>query len=103
MAYYTEDYNYGMMHWACVECLVRPMCDERCNRTYYRHYLCEPCDNGCASFPCKEVEKVQMYELIFRVYGHQMMEAWNKQIGETSIFRLMKLPEKSFDKWWITK
>jgi hypothetical protein len=44
-----------------------------------------------------------MYERIYRVYGNQAMEAWNKNIEEQSIFRLAKPPEKSFDNWWFQK
>jgi hypothetical protein len=88
MPYYNHD-GWGTIHWACVECLVRPMCNERCNRTYYKHYLCEPC-NECDGFPCKEVKKLQMYETIFRAYGDQIFECTNKYFEERSIFKLLK-------------
>ena len=88
MSYYTQE-GWGTMHWACVECLVRPMCNERCNRTYYKHYLCEPC-NGCVNFPCKEVKKLQMYETVFRAYGDQILEAYDIYFKETSIFKFLK-------------
>lgn len=102
MAYYIQHYGHKKIHWACVECLVRPMCNKRCNRTNYKHYLCERC-NECNEFPCKEVEKLQMYERLLSTYGHQMMEVWDKHLKETSIFRLINLSRTSFDNWWVQK
>jgi hypothetical protein len=87
------------MHWACVECLVRPMCSERCDRTYYKHYLCEKC-NDCNRYPCDEVKKLQMYERLWMVYGDKIIQAWNDQ---PSIFSFLKPPKKSFNNWWVTK
>ena len=98
MPAYTHD-RYRMekyMHWACKKCLVRPICNENCHRTKYKHYYCEPCDNACCSYPCPKVKKQLMYERVFEVYGDQMMEAWNKYMRETSLFgRLIRRPLES--------
>lgn len=89
---YSDIYHHcTVIHWACKECLVRAMCNERCGRTYLQHYLCEHCE-GCLTFPCKKVKTSQMYETISRTYGDQMLKAYDKYLEETSIFRLLKRP-----------
>jgi hypothetical protein len=79
---------YGEIHWACSDCLVRPACTQRCERTNYKHQLCEPCEKDCCSkYPCKEVLTAKMYETIWENYGDQML----KYYAESSLFsRLMK-------------
>jgi len=96
MPYYTDYWGYKYIHWACKDCIVRPMCKENCHRTRFKHYLCEPCSasNDCNSYPCKEVKKMQMYERVFNAYGDIMFEEFEKHLKRTSIFRLMKIPKK---------
>lgn len=92
--YYTTRFNWQEIHWACIECLVRPMCNERCSRTYYKHYLCEPC-NDCEGYPCKLVEKAQMYECIQIAYGDKLFKYYDEHLKQTSIFRFLKRPLES--------
>ena len=82
-------YMYGIIHWACTDCLVRPACSQLCNRTKYKHPLCEKCDNGCANFPCKRVLTAQMYEMVWENYKDQILVYFN----ETTLFsKLIKRP-----------
>ena len=93
MVFYTS----GSIHWSCVECLVRPMCRERCHKTYLDHWKCEGCDKRqcmVTGFPCKTVEKYLMWERVQRAYGDQMLAHMKKHIEQTSIFSLFKI-EKS--------
>jgi hypothetical protein len=85
MPFYTNR-GWGSMHWACVECLVRPMCAQRCDKTYLKHWKCENCDGrGCMDkgFPCKTVERYQMYETVEKAYGH-LLPQMIKQLNESS-------------------
>ena len=87
------------MHWACVDCLVRAMCSQRCDRTYYKHYLCENCP-GCLTYPCNKIKKLQIYERVWLAYGDKFIQAWKDQ---PSLFDLIKQPKKPFTKWWYRK
>jgi hypothetical protein len=101
MPYYKNE-GWGEMHWACLECLVRPMCKERCDKTYLAHWSCEGCDGrGClnSGFPCKTTERYIMFERVQERFGEQIVELVRKNLEETSVIhqliKLMKKREKS--------
>ena len=84
MAHYTQYYGYRQIHWACVECLVRPMCNKRCHKSYHKHQLCEGC-NECNGYPCEKVQKVKMFEMVWESYGDQVL----KYYEESTLYKLL--------------
>jgi hypothetical protein len=99
MPYY--EHTFSEMHWSCKECLVRPMCNERCSKTYLKHYKCDGCDGrSCFTkgFPCETVKKYMMFEQIQKSYGPKIVELCKKNIDQTSIFGLLRIANNQLEK-----
>ena len=103
-----ESYGfYPKPHWACKECLVRPMCqDDECPMTRYLHKLCTTCKckHRCPmKNDCEKIKEWKVWRMIERTWGPEIVKHFIDRIKETSPFyRLMTMPkEKTEIKWWF--
>jgi hypothetical protein len=97
--FYVDINNqYRDIHWACRDCIVRPMCTEKCDRLSLLHWLCENCSKDIASEcddPCDKVIRSKRLEYINHMYGGVLMSEIIKHQRETSFARLLRIPEKT--------
>jgi len=100
--FYVDKYNqYREIHWACRRCVVRPICNERCDKLSLIHWLCEDCKKDIAdqcNDACDRVISAQRFEFIQHIYGDVMENAMIKHLEETSFVRVLRKPEKT--SWW---
>ena len=96
--FYVDKYNrHREIHWACRDCIVRPICTEECDKLLLQHWLCEDCTKDIAGEcdePCDKVKRSQMIELFNYYYGDRMRDLMIKHIEQTSIFGLFRKPDK---------
>lgn len=99
MGGFYQDINsqYRVIHWACRDCIVRPMCIERCDRLLLQHWLCEDCEKDIAGEcddPCDKVERSKLFERMSYIYGDKLRNIMTEQMEQTSIFSLLRIPSK---------
>ena len=98
--FYVDKFNqHREIHWACKRCIVRPMCNEQCYKTFLEHWICENCEvmqsqdrYTCPKDSCKDLERMKLYESFSYFYGDIVLEVMTIHMEETSIFRLLKRP-----------
>lgn len=97
-------YGYKkQMHWACAQCIVRPMCKEKsCYMTKMFHYFCLDCKkNKTCKKKCESVERSELFERVERSYGPIMKEALITSVIEQNIlYQMSKFDPREDIKWW---
>lgn len=94
------------MHWACAQCIVRPMCkEEGCFMTKLFHYYCLTCKkNKTCKKKCESVERTELFDRVFRSsYGPLLKESLRKSVLEQSLlYQISKFDpqEDTTFRWW---
>ena len=91
------------MHWACKQCIVRPMCkEEGCYMTEMFHYRCLDCKkNKTCKKKCDSVERIELLDRVFSYHGTKIKEALQESVLEQSLFyKLSKFDPCEDIKWW---
>ena len=77
-----------VLHWACEQCIVKPMCASfDCYMTDLMHCECLDCDkNEKCKEKCETVKRLILFENIEYTYGPVLREYLKQQIKEQSLF-----------------